>query len=228
MDRGLDRLDDPVHRITTEHLLLEQRLRHRLHVRAGRLPPPGGLAANRRPSLSLAPLLAGRLGPGPQVSPEYKDAPEANTKAKIRHGDEILHRMGDLGYFDEQGRLWFCGRKAHRVEAESGLIPAVPVEGVYNEHPAVFRSALVGLGAPGRQIPVLCVELEPGQDWTPDIEDELRSLATDTRWDGAVQRMLPHPGFPTDARHNSKIRREDLRQWAQNQCPDLAPQLVRP
>src|SRR5207244_5363668 len=27
----------------------------------------------------------------------------------------FYHRMGDLGYFDEQGRLWFCGRKSHRV-----------------------------------------------------------------------------------------------------------------
>ena len=30
----------------------------------------------------------------------------------------IWHRMGDLGYFDSEGRLWFCGRKAHRVPGE--------------------------------------------------------------------------------------------------------------
>lgn len=164
---------------------------------------------------------------GPQVSPEYKDAPDANHRAKIREGARVLHRMGDLGYFDDQGRLWFCGRKAHRIETDSGLVPAVPVEGVFNEHPGVFRTALVGLGSPGQQVPVLCVELEPNQTWTPQLQDEVSALAQDTRWDGVVQRILAHPGFPTDARHNSKIRREDLREWARAQCPDLIRELTQ-
>lgn len=158
---------------------------------------------------------------GPQMSPEYKDAPEANALAKIREGDRVLHRMGDLGYLDEQGRLWFCGRKAHRLETASGMVPAVPVENVYNEHPDVFRTALVGVGPRGREIPVLCVEMEPGKSWSAEVEAALRKLEEDTRWEGVVQRFLPHGGFPTDARHNSKIRNEDLKLWAEKQCPDL-------
>lgn len=159
---------------------------------------------------------------GPLASPEYKDLPEANAKAKIRDTDgAILHRMGDLGYRDGEGRFWFCGRKAHRLETATGLIPNVPVEGVFNEHPAVLRSAVVGVGPRGQQVPVLCVELRPGQVWNDTLSASILALADGTRWAKVVSRALPHPGFPMDARHNSKIRNEDLTVWAAQQLPAL-------
>lgn len=170
-----------------------------------------------RPAGEIGEIVVG----GDQVSPEYKDVPEANVAAKIRNGDRVLHRMGDLGYLDPQGRLWFCGRKAHRLETRTGMVPTVPVEGVFNEHEAVFRTALVGVGPRGSEAPVLCVELEPGHRWSPALQQELEALAASTPYAGVVRRYLPHPGFPTDARHNSKIRREDLRPWAESQCADL-------
>jgi acyl-CoA synthetase (AMP-forming)/AMP-acid ligase II len=169
-------------------------------------------------------LPAGEIGEivvkGPVTSPEYKDMPDANRVAKIRDVDgAILHRMGDLGYLDNGGRLWFCGRKAHRIETERAMIPNVPPEHVYNEHPKVYRTALVGVGPRGQQRAVLCVEMEPGQTWESTVETELKALAHGTRWEGVVDRFLPHPGFPMDARHNSKIRNEDLQAWAETQLP---------
>lgn len=159
---------------------------------------------------------------GPVTSPEYKDMPDANRLAKIRDTDgQILHRMGDLGYLDADGRLWFCGRKAHRLETERGVVPNVPPEHVYNEHPKVYRTALVGVGPKGKQSAVLCVEMEPGHTWDSTVEAEMRTLAVGTRWEGIVDRFLVHPGFPMDARHNSKIRNEDLREWAAKQVPGL-------
>ncbi len=158
---------------------------------------------------------------GDQVSPEYKDAHAANRASKIADGDDVLHRMGDLGYLDARGRLWFCGRKAHRLRTAAGMVPPVPVEGIYNEDEAVFRTALVGVGRPGAQVPVLCVEMEPGKRWGPEVEARLRAREAGTPYQGVVRRFLPHPGFPTDARHNSKIRREDLRPWAEKRCADL-------
>ena len=154
---------------------------------------------------------------GPVVSPEYKENPDANRKSKIQEGDTVLHRMGDLAYFDDQGRLWFCGRKGHRLQTESGMIPAVPVEGVFNEHPKVWRTALVGVGERGSEVPVLCVEAEAGETFTAADAEEMLALASGTRWEGVVSTWLLHTAFPTDARHNSKIRREDLKVWASKQ-----------
>ena len=167
-------------------------------------------------------LPAGDIGEvvlcGDVVSREYVERPDANAVSKLRDGELVLHRMGDLGYFDEQGRLWFCGRKAHRLETASGMVPAVPVEGVFNEHPKVRRTALVGVGASGAERPVLIVQLEPGQTWEPGDEAALLALATGTRWEGLVTQVMLHPSFPVDPRHNSKIRREELKVWASSRA----------
>jgi acyl-CoA synthetase (AMP-forming)/AMP-acid ligase II len=149
-------------------------------------------------------LVQGEVGEvvvgGLQVSSAYDAAPESNRLSKIRHGNRLLHRMGDIGYLDAQGRLWFCGRKVERLETKEGVVAPVPVEGVFNEHPDVFRTALVGVGDPGGQIPVLCVEMEPGRHFTRQTVDGLRDLAKATEYAGLVKYFLPHHEFPTDAR----------------------------
>ncbi len=62
--------------------------------------------------------------------------------------------MGDVGYFDEQGRLWYCGRKSHRVVTQDGVLFTEQIEGIFNAHPLVYRTALVGVQGK----PVLWVE----------------------------------------------------------------------
>lgn len=163
-------------------------------------------------------VVAGEIGEvvvgGDVVSPGYDAQPEADAASKIRRGALLLHRMGDLGRLDEKGRLWFCGRKSHRVETARGMVPPVPVENVFNEHPKVWRTALVGVGARGAQAPVLCVEMERGESFSAGVREELEALAAVTKWKGLVTHFLPHPGFPVDPRHNSKILREELARWA--------------
>lgn len=172
----------------------------------------------------------------PIVSPEYKDRPHANAVSKVLRDGQIGHRMGDLGYRGSDGRLWFCGRKSHalwidpeRTKAAGvrpdGLLPAVPIEGVFNEHPQVLRTALVGVGEKGRQIPVLWVELEVDQMWTGELAAEIQALADETPWAGLVERVMHHPGFPVDPRHNSKIKRGELRTEAESRCADLVASL---
>ena len=97
---------------------------------------------------------------GPVVTREYFRRPEATALAKIADPERgsFFHRMGDLGYFDDQGRLWFCGRKSHRVILQDTTLFTVCCEGVFNTHPDVARTALVGVSRPQGTIPVLCAE----------------------------------------------------------------------
>ena len=85
--------------------------------------------------------------------------PRQRHLAKIKEDGEIRHRMGDLGWMDDKGRIWFCGRKSHRVITADGTLFTIPCEAIFNTHPAVFRSALVGVGPPHQQKPVICIEL---------------------------------------------------------------------
>ncbi len=156
---------------------------------------------------------------GSVVTKTYHNKPDAVALAKIRDGDEVWHRMGDVGYFDEQGRLWFCGRKAHRVRTESGTLFTVPCEAIFNQHPHVYRSALVGMREPGRQMPVMCIQLE-SSDTGADKETltrELLDLASRNELTRGITTVLFHPAFPVDVRHNSKIFREKLAVWAADQ-----------
>lgn len=107
-------------------------------------------------------LPAGEIGEivvrGPMVTTAYHENQRGNELAKITDGPHVWHRMGDVGYFDEQGRLWMCGRKSHRVITPHGVLFTEPVEAIFNQHPAVRRTALVGVGDAPNQRPVLCVE----------------------------------------------------------------------
>jgi acyl-CoA synthetase (AMP-forming)/AMP-acid ligase II len=161
---------------------------------------------------------------GPTATDSYFNRDAQTRLAKIREcgadgSERIVHRMGDVGYFDGEGRLWFCGRKSHRVEASEGPLYTEQVEPVFNTHPHVRRTALVGIGAQGAQVPVLCVELVAGVaagEW-PRIERELHVLAQTQPHTARVTRFLRHPKFPVDIRHNAKIGREKLAVWAQQQ-----------
>ena len=153
---------------------------------------------------------------GPQVTLDYFEAPEHTAKGKISDGEAIRHRMGDLGYFDDRGRLWFCGRKAHRVIAVDRTYYTVPCEGVFNAHPAVFRTALVGIERNGEVEPILVVELD--RDGTrPDpvtVRGELLELGKQQEHTEAIAEVLFHKAFPVDIRHNAKINRALLASWA--------------
>jgi acyl-CoA synthetase (AMP-forming)/AMP-acid ligase II len=155
---------------------------------------------------------------GPQVTTSYFNRPEATRLAKIPDSDgSVWHRMGDVGYLDKQGRIWFCGRKSHRVETARETLFTIPVEGVFNAHPDVLRTALVGIGIRGQQRAVLCVELEPASRNRnhEQLREEMFSLGERFPHSHAVQNILFHPAFPVDIRHNAKIFREKLTVWAE-------------
>jgi acyl-CoA synthetase (AMP-forming)/AMP-acid ligase II len=145
---------------------------------------------------------------GKSVTESYIARAEANQLAKIKDGDEIVHRMGDVGYFDERGRLWYCGRKSHRVITQNDVFFTEQIEGIFNIHPLVYRAALVGVD----HEPVLWIELEKSARRTnkENVRRELIELAKAHPQASKIKRFLFAKKFPTDVRHNSKIIREQL------------------
>ena len=161
---------------------------------------------------------------GPTVSVAYFQRPQANRLAKIPAAGGAWHRTGDLGYLDAEGRVWFCGRKADRIEWPAGSwLFSDPVENVFNQHPSVFRSALVrgpeskGSAAAGAQ-PVIVIE--PLPQYFPhtararaDFARELHALGSRFALTAALTRFAFHASFPVDRRHNAKIFRARLARW---------------
>ncbi len=154
----------------------------------------------------------------PTVSDPYLDDPKATAMARIGDGERTWHRMGDVGRFDEQGRLWFAGRKSERVRTVGGDLYTDQVEPVFAAVPGVRRTALVGVGPAGAQRAVLVVECESGSRDNARVKARVKAdildVAARRPHTAELREVLFHPGFPVDARHNSKIRRHELALWA--------------
>jgi olefin beta-lactone synthetase len=156
---------------------------------------------------------------GDVVTKAYLNNPTETKLAKIKDGDTFWHRMGDVGYFDNVDRLWFCGRRAHRVITKSKTLFSVPCEAIINEHPDVHRSALVGVkkcGAGNTTVPVMIVEPRKNRNINNKILiEEVKKRAGKSELTAEIDHFLIHDNFPVDIRHNAKIFREKLALWAQ-------------
>lgn len=148
------------------------------------------------------------------VTPEYVGMPEQTKKAKMTSSQDMLwHRMGDLGIIDEQGRLWFCGRKSHRLELNQQIVPTIPLENIVNECQGVKRSALVGVHKNGEMHACLVIQREDGTTPTgyqkeKADEDILKTIEPYKAVD--INSIYYHKSFPVDVRHNIKIDRLEL------------------
>src|SRR5699024_951033 len=150
---------------------------------------------------------------GPTVTDTYWQRERQTREAKMTDNrGRVWHRMGDLGWLDDEGRLWFCGRKAERVVTPEGTLFTECVEGPVNAVEGVFRSALVGVGEKGRQEPVIVIEPEAGADQQA-IEAAVRELLARDWLTREIRRVLFKDAFPVDIRHNAKIRRRELADW---------------
>ncbi len=154
---------------------------------------------------------------GDLVTRQYFQRKREDLLSKIEESTSVWHRMGDLGWMDTEGRLWFCGRKSHRVITETQTLFTIPCEAIFNRHPQVFRSALVGIRPRPKQKPIICIELEKTHKKKnkKKITEELLELAKDSVLTQEIDTILYHKSFPVDIRHNSKIFREKLKIWAQ-------------
>jgi acyl-CoA synthetase (AMP-forming)/AMP-acid ligase II len=168
---------------------------------------------------------------GPMVSSGYANRPTADAVSKIRDGAGFWHRMGDVGYFDEEGRLWYCGRKSQRVRIASKTLFTEPCEAVFLTHPQVARCALVGVRRETGMLPVIVVEPRAGSllEDIParrQVQSELLGRAARFEQTASIGNVLFHPRLPVDSRHNSKILREQLVEWATRELQHQALQEV--
>ena len=160
---------------------------------------------------------------GPQVSKSYYHRDQATAQAKIKDGNSIRHRMGDLGYLDDKGKLWMCGRKTHQVQSNHLDVNkpyySIPCERIFNTHKMLKRSALVSININGKTTPALCIEIEKSINITQDkLFDELLKIAHHHTQTQGIELFYIHKKFPMDIRHNAKIFREKLAIWAQTQA----------
>ncbi|MGB0257750.1 MAG: fatty acid CoA ligase family protein [Coraliomargarita sp.] len=149
---------------------------------------------------------------GPSVTRGYDALVEVDANSKIFDGDTHWHRMGDMGWIGSKDRLWFCGRKAERVLTDEGPRYTDCCEAIFNQHPQVFRSALIDLGdgKPG-------VVIEPEAGAFPEKQADrdvfiksLHELAQSNAMTALISVFFFERSFPVDVRHNAKIHRLTL------------------
>ncbi len=189
------------------------------------------IAITDEPLAEIQELPVGEIGEiivsGPVVTKTYDQLPEATALAKINDpqsaiangASAIWHRLGDVGYLDALGRLWFCGRKAERVETNHGPLYTEQVEPVFNAHPAVARTALIATGHDGRRPAIVVEPVSRDVVATPSLRRklvrELRELGAAHPHTDLIRLAYLHPHLPVDVRHNAKIHRLALARWAE-------------
>lgn len=148
----------------------------------------------------------------PHVSDYYFKAEKDMAANKISDGDTRWQRLGDTGYLDEKGRIWVCGRRSHRVLSDDGVWYALRCEFVFNTHPDVLRTALIGASEGGAQPqPAICVELLPeAQGKRQQVEADLRKMAQAHDSTRGIDSFIFLKKLPVDKRHNAKIDRPAL------------------
>ncbi|MET4583053.1 acyl-CoA synthetase (AMP-forming)/AMP-acid ligase II/pimeloyl-ACP methyl ester carboxylesterase [Conyzicola nivalis] len=138
------------------------------------------------------------------------------TERESRRGaltGERWHRTGDVGHIDAEGRLWVEGRMPHVIVTEDGVVTPVGPEQQIESVFEVARAALVGVGPLGEEQLVAVIETVP-----PAFRVSLATSAMASAVRGSVElpiaAVLVVPQLPTDIRHNSKIDRVRLGDWA--------------
>lgn len=153
---------------------------------------------------------------GDIVTKEYYKLPEQTQSSKILDNGELWHRIGDLGYRDEEGFLWFAGRKVERIiTGENEIYYTDFVEKRVNQLDGIYRSALIPLTVNSKLLPAIAVELydtkalkKPHRilEWDKKILAHLKSDPITAR----IEHIFYWKQFPVDVRHNAKIHRRAM------------------
>lgn len=174
------------------------------------------------PEAELIEMPLGEVGEiavsGLQVTPGYFDMDGETAKAKIHQNGTLWHRMGDVGWLDEENKLWFLGRKVHRVRSEEKTFYSIQMESIFNQHPKIKRTALISLKKNGSIEPALVIErFDKKTKLEENFLKELLVLKETQEFTKSINHFFLHESLPVDVRHNIKIDRVKLSKWAQDQ-----------
>lgn len=172
------------------------------------------------PAKVCAPMVVGEILIRSKIATaSYYQMDEETYKAKVYTDDGFYHRIGDLGYLDYDQNLWFCGRKTHKVMSPKGTYYPIPVEAIFNQHPMIKRTALVGLGQSPQCEPAIVVEridhfMTLNKKAHQEFMSELKVIASHNHLTKNINKFFLYDYFPVDIRHNIKIDRLKLKHWA--------------
>lgn len=148
----------------------------------------------------------------PTATRSYHQLPEKTAMAKIMDGEDFWHRMGDLGYLDKDGNLWFCGRCNHKVVINGEIYSPIQSEAIINSVEGISRSALI----PYENSSAIVVEPIHGYSAIPGFNQSLKSSviarAKEHPKTGHIKQVFVKRHFPVDVRHNIKIDRKKLKE----------------
>ena len=132
-----------------------------------------------------------------------------SQRASVR--DSGWHRTGDVGHLDDDGRLWVEGRLVHVITTAPGPVTPVGIEQAVEQLEAIDKAAAVGVGPVGNQVIALVVEAPSLRPVVApiDVMEQIRS-----RVEVPVVAVLVTRELPVDIRHNSKIDRARVSEWA--------------
>jgi long-subunit acyl-CoA synthetase (AMP-forming) len=151
---------------------------------------------------------------GGVVTDGYYRMPGATFDARFDFEGKVFHRMGDLGYFDQDDNLRFMGRKIECIPTPNGPLETERCEPIVNAYDGIYRSALVGIGLGALREPCLVVEPANKSSKRVDLEKNIRKDLRKRMPAFAVERIFWENSIPVDSRHNAKIHRLALsRKW---------------
>ncbi len=181
------------------------------------LPPLGHLAPNFD-HLVLGeddrPVAAGEAGElcliGPQVGLGYINDPARTEAAFVPNPanqafPERMYRTGDRVRTDEDGRLWFVGRRDNQIKHMGYRIELDEIEAALNALPYVTQGAVVYHRVREQHGRILAFVVAPGAPAEQTIRDDLRRQLPDYMIPASVAVLAELPKNP-----NGKVDRRAL------------------